>query len=66
MPPIQLPPPVSLALDDLKRTLAALYGDRLRDVYLYGSYARGMAGPDSDVDVMIALPKLARATSCAV
>lgn len=52
---VQLPPPVSLALDDLKRTLASIYGDRLRAVYLYGSYARGTARPDSDVDVLIAL-----------
>jgi predicted nucleotidyltransferase len=55
MSPVQLPPPVSQALEDLKRTLASLYGDRLRAIYLYGSYARGTARPDSDVDVLIAL-----------
>ncbi|MCH5250560.1 MAG: nucleotidyltransferase domain-containing protein [Lachnospiraceae bacterium] len=30
-----------------------LYGDRLKAVILYGSYARGDADPDSDVDIMI-------------
>ncbi|MGH2522101.1 MAG: nucleotidyltransferase domain-containing protein [Anaerolineales bacterium] len=55
MPPLQLPLPVSQALDELKRLLTSLYGDRLRAIYLYGSYARGTARPDSDVDVLIAL-----------
>jgi len=35
--------------------LAALYGDRLRGVYLYGSYARGEADEDSDIDIAIVL-----------
>lgn len=30
-----------------------LYGDRLKTVILYGSYARGDFKPDSDVDIMI-------------
>lgn len=30
-----------------------LYGDRLRTVILYGSYARGDFGQDSDIDIMI-------------
>ena len=33
----------------------ALYGDRLARVILYGSYARGDARPDSDVDVLVVL-----------
>ncbi len=39
----------------LKARLAALYGDRLAGVYLYGSHARGEARPDSDVDVLVVL-----------
>ena len=39
----------------VKARLAALYGDRLAGVYLYGSHARGAARPDSDVDVLVAL-----------
>lgn len=30
-----------------------IYGDKLRTVILYGSYARGDFGPDSDIDIMI-------------
>ena len=37
------------------RLLAKIYGDRLTAVYLFGSYARGDYGDDSDVDVMIVL-----------
>lgn len=32
-----------------------MYGDSLKGVYLYGSYARGDYRPGSDVDVMILL-----------
>jgi len=43
-------------LRELKKGLVRIYGDRLKAVYLYGSYARGEAHPpDSDVDVMIVL-----------
>ena len=30
-----------------------IYGDKLRTIILYGSYARGDFGPDSDIDIMI-------------
>lgn len=48
------------ALDDpiLKRfraVLDATYGDRLEQVVLFGSRARGDAGPDSDYDVAVFL-----------
>ena len=43
-------------LRELKKGLAEIYGDQLKSVYLYGSYARGDAHPpDSDIDVMIVL-----------
>jgi type I restriction enzyme S subunit len=35
--------------------LAALYGDRLKSVYLFGSYARDEADEDSDIDLAIVL-----------
>ncbi|HET6567017.1 MAG TPA: nucleotidyltransferase domain-containing protein [Rhodothermales bacterium] len=43
------------ALDEARARLRALYGDRLRRVILYGSQARGDAGPESDVDVLVVL-----------
>lgn len=40
---------------ELHDKLAALYGSRLKGVYLYGSYARGEADDDSDIDVAVIL-----------
>jgi len=42
-------------MKELKEGLAQIYGDKLKAVYLYGSYARGDYREDSDVDVMILL-----------
>ncbi|MBM3474440.1 MAG: nucleotidyltransferase domain-containing protein [Armatimonadetes bacterium] len=42
-------------LDELKAGLQAIYGPRLRQVILFGSYARGEAEPHSDVDVALVL-----------
>jgi len=51
----ELPVSVKSALEEFKKALAELYGDRLRGIYLYGSYARGAADEDSDVDVVLVL-----------
>lgn len=40
-------------LKELKRELIELYGERLRGVYLFGSYARGDFDSDSDVDILM-------------
>ena len=53
--PPHLPPNVRAALDEAKACLESLYGDRLARVVLYGSYARGDARPDSDVDLLVVL-----------
>ena len=42
-------------MKELKAGLTRIYGDRLKAVYLYGSYARGDYRQGSDVDVMILL-----------
>ncbi len=42
-------------LSRLREGLSALYGPRLRGVYLFGSYARGEQGAESDLDVLIVL-----------
>jgi predicted nucleotidyltransferase len=42
-------------LDELKERLTGAYGHRLYAVVLFGSEARGEAGPDSDIDVLAVL-----------
>lgn len=42
-------------LQELKEKLSNLYGDRLADLILYGSQARGDAEDGSDIDVLIVL-----------
>lgn len=42
-------------MKELKAGLVRIYGDKLKAVYLYGSYARGDYRSGSDVDVMILL-----------
>src|SRR6516225_2088637 len=49
---------VETLLAELKSGLKGLYGERLRAVYLFGSYARGEAERDSDLDVLIVLDRL--------
>ncbi|MBK7319966.1 nucleotidyltransferase domain-containing protein [Candidatus Villigracilis affinis] len=38
-------------MKELKAALVRIYGDKLKGVYLYGSYARGDYRAGSDVDV---------------
>lgn len=42
-------------LTEFKTELRALYGERLSDIVLFGSYARGDARAESDIDVMVVL-----------
>ncbi len=42
-------------VQDLRRRLEGLYGDRLAKVLIYGSQARGDSEAGSDIDVLVVL-----------
>ena len=42
-------------LQAFHRELQVIYGDRLAQLLLYGSQARGDASPDSDIDLLVIL-----------
>jgi predicted nucleotidyltransferase len=51
-----MPTNIKKILYELKNGLASIFGNQLKAVILFGSYARGDAHPpDSDIDVMIVL-----------
>jgi predicted nucleotidyltransferase len=45
-------------LGELNLRLLALYGERLRGVYLFGSHARDEANEESDADILIVLDRV--------
>ncbi len=51
----KVPARIRKLMKELKEGLVQIYGDQLKAVYLYGSYARGDYRQGSDVDVMILL-----------
>jgi predicted nucleotidyltransferase len=51
-------PAIESIVRDFKVALQGLYGDRLQEVVLYGSYARGDYDEESDIDLMIILNDL--------
>jgi uncharacterized protein len=51
-----MPRNIQKILRELKKGLTEIYGDQLKAVILFGSFARGEGRlPDSDIDVMIVL-----------
>ena len=51
---------VRRVLAELQTELVALYGARLRGVYLFGSYARHEQDEESDLDVLVVLSNVDR------
>jgi uncharacterized protein len=50
-----LPPHLTQVVEKLRAGLRELYGDRFRDLLLYGSYARGDFREGSDIDLLLLL-----------
>jgi len=44
---------LSLILDRIAKKAVDVFGEKLNNVYLYGSYARGDQTSESDIDIMI-------------
>ena len=51
--PAPLPPNVDAALRAFRASLETAFGERLREVTLFGSVARGESNEESDVDVLV-------------
>jgi predicted nucleotidyltransferase len=50
-----LDPRISQIVGDAKSVLSRIYGTRLKQLLLFGSWARGGATDDSDIDLMVVL-----------
>ena len=53
-----VPPSILDAISRFRTLIEAGFGDRLLDVRLFGSHARGEPGPRSDVDVLVVIRDL--------
>ncbi|MBI2353977.1 MAG: nucleotidyltransferase domain-containing protein [Deltaproteobacteria bacterium] len=52
---IHLPDEIERIVTEAKNRLHDLYGDQLKDIILFGSYARGDYSHDSDLDLLLLL-----------
>ena len=54
---IRLPRVVKTTLTNFQNRALSLFPDAISQIVLYGSYARGQATPESDVDVLVVFRK---------
>lgn len=52
---VDMPQTMQSLIEKYVSEIQKIYGEHLRRILLYGSYARGDFKPDSDVDIMILL-----------
>ena len=57
---LKLTPAEQAWLDEYRQTLARDYPGLVHDILIFGSKARGDAGPDSDLDVLVVLNQAGR------
>lgn len=50
-----MPKEIKTLLEKLKSGLQQIYGERFKQAYLFGSYARGDYDSDSDIDILVVL-----------
>ncbi|MSP24305.1 MAG: nucleotidyltransferase domain-containing protein [Myxococcales bacterium] len=55
------PPSVRAAIERFRIGVQARFGPRLRELVLFGSYARGDADDESDVDLLVVIDELSEA-----
>jgi len=46
---------VKIILEEVKKSLVKIYGNKLKEIILHGSYARGDFTEGSDIDIIILL-----------
>jgi predicted nucleotidyltransferase len=61
MAPPDIQGPAAAALDRFASLVRAHFGARVREIKLFGSYARGEAREDSDLDVLVVVDALSNA-----
>lgn len=53
--PRMLPKEIQPVLAEFRKGAVSLYGERLKSIIVYGSWARGEAGDHSDIDIAVVL-----------
>ncbi len=44
---------ITRLINDVKKYLMMMYGEKIREIILYGSHVRGEATRDSDIDILV-------------